>query len=213
MAKDLGRRILYVEVWQILIKGERPSRLAGSRNDKIVVGTLAAKPAPLVEAVARINVNAVNNLLAAGTDANSKNSVDTPVLFTAVRSGSAAIVKALLAKHADPNVRDLDTDSTPLLEAIGQADLVKLLLAAGADVNAASRKGDLLVGVTPLVSAVLERDDNMVQLFLDSGADVNAKTQQGDTALTMARQFGESEKRNRLIRKLEAASAKKGRGK
>ena len=63
------------------------------------------------------------------------------------------------------------------------------------------------------MSAVLERDENMVQLFLDSGADVNAKTQQGDTALTMARQFGESEKRNRLIRKLEAASAKKGRGK
>ena len=50
---DLRRKILYVEVWQILIRGEKPSRLAGSRNDKIVVDTLTTKPAPLVEAVAR----------------------------------------------------------------------------------------------------------------------------------------------------------------
>ena len=70
--KDLGRKILYVEVWQILIKGEKPSRLAGSRNDKIVVETLTTKPAPLVEAVARIDVNAVTKLLAAGADANVK---------------------------------------------------------------------------------------------------------------------------------------------
>ena len=207
--KDLRRKRLYVEVWQILIQGQKPSRLAGSRNGKIVVDTLTTKPAPLVEAVARMDVNAVTKLLAAGADANVRNTADTPVLFTAVSGGSAPIVKALLAKQADPNVRDIDTDSTPLLEAIGRADLVQLLLTAGADINAARRKGDLLIGITPLMLAVLDQDENMVQFFLDKGADIKAKTPSGDTALAIAKGFSESENRNRLIRMLEAAAAQK----
>jgi hypothetical protein len=207
--KDLQRKILYVEVWQILVGGGKPSRLPGSRNDKIVVEPVTLGHAPLVEAVARKDVNAVTKLLATGADANLKNSVDTPVLLTALRSESAPIVKALLARHADPNVRDIESDSTPLLEAIGRADIVQLLLDAGADVNAARRRGDLFVGMTPIMLAVLGSKEDIVQLLLDNGADINAKTPSGDTALAIAKKLPESEKRNRVVRKLEAAAAKK----
>ena len=128
--RDLRRKRLWVDVWQILISGQKPGRLVGSHNDRIALEKLTTKPQALVEAVARKDANTVTKLLDAGADANLKNSVDTPVLFTAVRCRSVPIVKALLAKHADPNVRDIENDSTPLLEATGQRDLVQLLLAA-----------------------------------------------------------------------------------
>ena len=139
--KDLPRKMLDVHVWQILINGKKPTRLPGSQDDKIVVETITVKNVPLVEAVANNDLKAVRALIAQGADANVKSNVGIPVLFVAVRRESAPIVEALLKRGADPNVRDVDTDFTPLLEAIGRLDIVKLLLAAGADVNAASRKG------------------------------------------------------------------------
>jgi len=100
-----------------------------------------------------------------------------------------------------------------LLEALGgvpdRTDIVKMLLAAGADVNAASRKEeDLLMGMTPLMLAALGGPEDLVQLFLDKGADVNAKTPSGDTALSMAKSSGLEDNKG-VIRKLEAAGAKK----
>jgi uncharacterized protein len=70
-----------------------------------------------------------------------KSNVGVLVLLVAIRRDSAPIVEALLKRGADPNVRDVDTELTALLHAIGQIEIAKLLLAAGADVNAPSRKG------------------------------------------------------------------------
>ena len=118
-------------------------------------------------------------MLAKGADPNAKNSVEIPVLVMAIRRGSAPVVEVLLKSRADPNIRDVDTDMTPLLEAARtERDIVKLLLAAGADVNAASRKeGDLLMGMTPLMIAAMDGNEELVQLLIDKGADVNAKSQ------------------------------------
>ena len=138
--KDLPRKMLDVHVWQILINGKKPTRLPGSQNDKIVVETGALKNVPLVEAVLNNDLKAVTALLAQGADANVKSNVGVPVLLVAIRRESAPIVEALLKSGADPNVRDVDTDRTPLLEAIYRLDIVKLLLAAGADVNGTCRK-------------------------------------------------------------------------
>jgi hypothetical protein len=205
--KNLPRKQLSVEVWQILIDGKKPKRLPGSQDVKIVVEVVETETLPLVKAVARNDLKAVTALLAKGADANVKNSVEIPVLVMAIRRGSAPMVEALLKGKADPNVRDVDTDSPPLLEAFERTDIVSILLAAGADVNATSRKeGDLLRGMTPLMLAALFGDENLVQLLLDKGADVNAKTPDGATALSVA---AEREDRKGVIRKLEAAGAKK----
>jgi Ankyrin repeats (3 copies)/Ankyrin repeat len=206
--KDLPRKKLDVHVWQILINGKKPTRLPGSQNDKIVVETVTMKNVPLVEAVANNDLKAVRALMAQGADANVKSNVDVPVLFVAIRRESAPIVEALLKRGADPNVRDVETDRTPLLEALGQVDIVKLLLAAGADVNAASRKGDdLLRGMTPLMLAALEGSEDLIQLLLDKGADVNAKAPDGATALALAKDI-DPKNHQGLIRKLEAATTK-----
>ncbi len=173
---------------------------------------------PLVKAVASNDLKAVTALLAGAADANAKNSVEIPVLVMAIRSGSTPIVDTLLKSKADPNVRDVDNDSTPLVEAINlqeldrAADIVKMLLAAGADVNAASRKeGDLLIGMTPLMFAAAKGSEDLVQLLIHKGADVNAKTASGFTALWWAK-IDESkakiETTKGVIRRLQAAGAK-----
>ena len=119
--KKLSRKQLSVEVWQILIDGKKPKRLPGSQDDKIVVETVETETVPLVKAVASNDLKAVTALLAKGADANVKNSVEIPVLLMAIRLGSAPMVEALLKNRADPNVRNVDTDLTPLLEALDVA--------------------------------------------------------------------------------------------
>jgi uncharacterized protein len=206
--KDLPRKMLDVHVWQILINGKKPTRLPGSQDDKIVVETVAMKNVPLVDAVTNNDLNAVMALLAQGADANVKSNVGVPVLLVAVRAGSAPIVEALLKRGADPNVRDVDTDFTPIVEAIGQVDIIKLLLVAGADVNATSRKEyDLFRGMTPLMLAASDGNEELVQVLLDKGADVNAKAPDGATALALAKEI-DPKNHQGLIRKLEAATTK-----
>ena len=145
-----------------------------------------------------------------------KNSVEMPVLVMAIRRGSTPVVEALLKHGADPNVRMVDTDLTPLLQAVSpdapvRAEIAKALVAAGADVNAASRKkGTRLFGITPLMVAAAKGCDDLVQLFLDKGADIDVKTPEGFTALSLAKTFGLHKGDNQgVIRKLEAAGEKK----
>jgi hypothetical protein len=211
--KNFARRQLGVEVWQILIDAKKPKSLPGSQNDKLVVKIVETETAPLVKAVGRNDLNAVIALLAEGADANVKNSVQFPVLVMAIRRRSAPIVGALLKNGADPNIRDVDTDLTALweafdLEAPDRIEILKMLLAAGADVNAASRKEeDLLKGMTPLMMAAEDACEDLVQLFLDKGANVNAKARSGITALSLAKQSG-AEANKVVISKLQAAGAK-----
>jgi len=183
---------MYVEVWQILIAEKKPKRLPGSQNDKIVVETVVTETIPLVKAVASNDLKGVTTLLAQGADPNVRNSVEIPVLFMAIRHGTAAMVEALLKSKADPNVRDVDTDLPALWQAFSReapdrVDILKMLLAAGADVNGASRKeDDLLRGVTPLMAVIDDECKDVIQLFLNQGADVNTKASSGMTPLMLA---------------------------
>jgi ankyrin repeat protein len=85
-------------------------------------------------------------------------------LFTAIRDGDRARVKALLKRGADVNARDEDA-ATALMHAATDADLpmVNLLLEEGAEVNAASKSGS-----TALVWAL--HDVDKVKLLQKHGA-------------------------------------------
>lgn len=213
--KTLPRKQLDVEVWQILINGKKPQQLPGSQDDKIVVETVETETVPLVKAVAADDLVKAKALLDGGADANVRNSVEIPVLVMAIRRGSLPLVDALLKHGANPNVRDLDTDISPLLEAIGlnspeRKELVKRLLRGGADVNARIGKDGLLKGLTPLMLAVEPECEDIVRLLLDKGADINVRMPDGFTALSWAKQLagGEDGKHQAVIRMLEAAGAK-----
>jgi hypothetical protein len=212
--KDLARKQLNVDVWQILIDGKKPRRLPGSHDEKIILERVQTETVPLVMAVASSDLTAVNALLASGADPNVKNSVGVPVLVMAIRLNSTPIVEALLGHKADANARDTDTDMTPLQRACVRRDIepgiVRLLLAAGADVNAAIRPfTDLQKGFTALMYAAATGQEEVVQLLIDNGANVNAKARFGYTALSTAKMARRLSDTSGVIRRLEAAGARR----
>jgi len=73
----------------------------------------------------------------------------------------------LLAKGADPNIRD-SKGMTPLARAaeLGWVDGARLLISVGASVNTTNDRGE-----TPLILAVQRRDLPTVKLLLDNGGD------------------------------------------
>ena len=104
---------------------------------------------------------------------------DGGILFRAIRSGDVAAVKANLTKS---EIEKRDTQgTTPLMyaTAFGNLETFKLILAAGADVNARNN-GD----ATALLWAA--RDPEKARLLIERGADVNARSVQGQTPLMSA---------------------------
>jgi ankyrin repeat protein len=114
-------------------------------------------------------------------DATGSETEALKALLSAVRAGNQAAVATLLGKDKSiVNGRD-KYDETPLMHAAVFAELgiVKLLLDAGADVNAASREG-----ATPLMRAAGNYEKS--KLLIERGAKIDARSNLGRTALLIA---------------------------
>jgi len=84
-------------------------------------------------------------------------------LFDAVIANNVKVVRELLEKGVDPNSVE-DADGVTLLHFAAQhnaIDSAKLLLAAGAKVDA-----ETVEGITPLDVAKLHKHHNMIELLL-----------------------------------------------
>ena len=79
------------------------------------------------------------------------------------------------------------------------AEVVKLLLAKGADINVKNSNGE-----TALMAASSRGNADVVKLLLDKGADINVKNSKGKTALAIAKDKGKTE----IVAMLEKAGAK-----
>ncbi|HYL73659.1 MAG TPA: ankyrin repeat domain-containing protein [Bryobacteraceae bacterium] len=99
--------------------------------------------------------------------------------YQAIRNNDLASLNTLV-KTSDVNVKD-QRESTPLMyaAAYGSLDAMRLLIGAGADVNAKNA-----FAVTPLLWCT--NDINKVRLLVDKGADVNARSKQAMTPLLIA---------------------------
>jgi ankyrin repeat protein len=93
------------------------------------------------------------------------------------------LVKQLALTSADVNISDRATDQTALAGAVenGNREMVRVLLAAGADINARNRSGQ-----TPLMFLPKKADLDFVRELIAAGADVNATDQHGQTPLLNA---------------------------
>jgi ankyrin repeat protein len=173
------------------------------------------------------NREAMKLLLEAG--AASAGAIDgRTLLMTAAASGVPSIVEDVLKSHPDVNEQDKN-GRTALMESVSQyhyghesseidrAEVVRLLLHAGADPNITDEEGNtalidaawdadavlLLIragadlnaqskkGYTPLINCA---DPEVARVLLAHGADPSIRDADGKTALELARQYGMKEK-------------------
>ena len=125
-------------------------------------------------------------LLANGADVNAGS---WPSLFVAVHNDNIALAEYLIdhgtnvnAKFSSPSESGIVLQLAPYVSSI---EMVELLIAKGADVNAGPW--------TALHGAVEERRRDIVELLIRKGADVNAKDKEGKTALWYAKEIGHTE--------------------
>jgi ankyrin repeat protein len=115
--------------------------------------------------------------------------------YQAIRNNDLASLRTLL-KTSDVNATRDQRESTPLMfaAAYGSIDAMKLLLDAGADVNAKNA-----FAVTPLLWCT--GDLAKVSLLIDKGADVNARSKQSMTPLLVAASNGAADVVKLLLEK------------
>jgi ankyrin repeat protein len=135
---------------------------------------------PLMYAAAVGSVDAVKALLAKGADAKAKNSFDATALMWGVANPEK--VRLLVDAGADVNARSKQGMTALLIAAnnAGSVEIVRLLLAKGADPKATDEGG------TTLLAAATANDLDMLGLFIERGVDVNAADAKGNTPLQSA---------------------------
>jgi len=116
-------------------------------------------------------------------------------LVDAARNSDIKTIRSLLSRHVDVNVRAGD-GSTALLWAAHANDLeiADLLLAAGADANAAND-----FKMMPLSQACTNGSDAFVRLLLKSGANANTAIATGETPLMTCAKSGSVDAVKRLV--------------
>ena len=172
---------------------------------------------PLLFAAQRGNVDVARLLLAAGADVDEaapdgiggdtnaralfRADTEAPALLVAIDSGHAGMARFLIARGAEP---DHDgAGRTPLHAATQRAmpDVVRALLAAGADPNPrlarplplVSRRisqdnglTPTTIGATPFLLAASFGDVEIMRILVEAGADPFLTTDDGTTALMVA---------------------------
>lgn len=146
----------------------------------------------IFHAVERGDTNAITQHLARGSNVNGLiltyiygGKRAAPLLSIAARSGQSETVQFLLENKASPNQQDWQGES-PLFYAMRSdekhTEIVKKLLAAGADPNLASSG----YRYTPLIQASSLGLTEIVRLLLAAGADATATNAVGQTSLHLA---------------------------
>lgn len=140
------------------------------------------------------NIEVVEMFLGRGTNINEPDVIGWYPIIYAARQCNYGLMEFLIEKGADVNVRDNNED-TPLMiiaykyeSGVGMdspADLTKLLIKAGEDIDAKGRGG-----WSVLHSAVWFGHAGMVKVLIDAGADITIKADDGRTPLDFAIQQG-----------------------
>jgi ankyrin repeat protein len=158
----------------------------------------------LVEAAKKADRAAVQALLKAGTDVNSRAGDGSTALLWASYRDDLEIVDMLLRARADVNAAN-DLGASPIWAAArnGSAAMTKKLLDAGANPNA-----KLMLGESAVVTAARSGNPEVVELLIAKGADPNAKAARGQTALMFAASQGHAEAVAVLVRRGADVNAK-----
>jgi ankyrin repeat protein len=135
----------------------------------------------LHHAVEQGHLSAVEILLRSNANVNASAQGEVAPLHIAVQRTNKAMVELLITNRADVNARTF-IQATPLLQAaaVGKAgEIVKILLQAGAELNARDKYGN-----SALLLAAAAEPDGVAELLIQAGADVTVQEKAaGFTAL------------------------------
>jgi len=157
---------------------------------------------PLAQAAITGNPDIISALLAAGADANERGADDQTALMIIARTNNLDAAKVLINAGADVNTVEKWRGQTALMWAAAQMqpDMVQLLLASGAAVDAQSLPNNWerqvtgeprmkilpVGGFTALLYATREGCTLCTQYLIAAGADLNKTDPEGVTPLVMA---------------------------
>ena len=166
---------------------------------------------PLMFAASTGNVKTVNALLRAGANPNatvmSPHAGEITPLINAMNSDSPnriEVATILIGAKAQINPRG-DFFTSPLINAVADLEMVKLLIASGAEVNQKNFRG-----ATALMVAAGAGTPSVVRYLLEKGADVNARDREGNSVLAYAeerRELFDPSRRDEIIQVLKKAQA------
>jgi len=175
---------------------------------------------PLMYAARQGSLDAARALVDAGANLNFTDPDGATALVIAIMNGHYDTADMLTEKGADPNITDaagmgalyaavdvktlgevFGRPGRPSADKLSSLDLMKLLLAHGADPNAVLKTPSLQrahtpgeptlnTGTTPLMRAAKNGDSAAIELLLAHGADPNAQQRNGATALMLAAGLG-----------------------
>ena len=189
------------------VVGEQTQR-AG--REELNYTVLRGGATPLLFAARVGDVDSARVLLAAGADANDSQPDGVSALVLAAHSGNGNVAALLLEHGADPDA--FGSGYTALHAAILRSDrnLVKALLARGANPNVRMTKGTpmrrdttdwnlpaTLIGSTPYLLAARFLEPDILPVLVAGGADPGITMPSGATALMLAAGMGSSKTASR----------------
>lgn len=153
-------------------------------------------------AIKRDNPGTLQSLLSRGFDPDTRAPDGLPGLYLALRLESLKAAKVLIDwPRTNVEIRTPKDESPLMLAALkGQLDLVKKLIARGADVNK--------TGWAPLHYAATSAHLEIMALLLEEHAYIDAESPNGTTPLMMAAQYGNAESVKLLLEAGAAPSLK-----
>ena len=195
--------------------GTRPIHWAVYRFDYDLMDALIAKKAkvdvtnefgstPLAEATKQGDARMVKTLLAAGSGTEGANADGQTALMIAIKNSDLPVFNLLIDAGAKVNAVEKVQDQTPLMWAAAAArnapEMVKVLIAKGANVNARAKFNDwpgqitsepraqyhTYGGLTPLLYAARSGCYACVEALVSAGADINLPNNEGMTPMMIA---------------------------
>ena len=195
--------------------GTRPIHWAIYHIDHELLGALIARKAtvnvrnefgvtPIAEAARFADARMVKMLLDAGAEPEGANQDGQTALMLAIKTGEVSVVDMLIKAGANVNATEEFQNQTPLIWAAtaprNAGDLVRLLLARGADVKPRALYTDWpsqitsepraqyrpVGGLTALLYAARDGCYDCVDALIAAGADMNMPTPEGVTPLMLA---------------------------
>ncbi|GFN98253.1 ankyrin repeat domain-containing protein 52 [Plakobranchus ocellatus] len=142
----------------------------------------------------RGNKDAVGELLAQGARVDKIDIAGCTPLMYAARFGHAGCVQLLLSVRCNIRHRVRAWTALALASQMGKADVVEMLLTAGAEISKTSK-----LERSPLQAATVGSHTRIIQTLINKGFDINSPGEEGQTPLIYAARFGDDRTAELLI--------------